>query len=158
MELILIAAMSDNRVIGHRGSIPWHLPGEQQRFKAVTMGWPMIMGRKTYDSIGRPLPGRENIVVTRNPDFNAPGIVVVHDLEQALEHCRQCDKAFIIGGAQLYEQGLERADTIILTVIPQQVEGDTFFPAFSAQEFVEVSAEKVAGPRPYTIKTYQRCR
>lgn len=156
MEIILIAAMAANRVIGRDNIIPWDIPGEQKRFKETTMGHPMIMGRKTYQSIGRPLPGRRNIVVTRNRNFKADGCEVVHSLEQGLADCREEQKVFIIGGEQLYCAGLSHADTLILTVLDREIEGDAFFPEFSCPPFELVRTEKISLPVPYSIQTYQR--
>jgi len=155
-EIILIAAMAANRVIGRGNSIPWDIPGEQRRFKEITMGHPLIMGRRTWDSLGKPLPGRRNIVLSSNPDFSAPGAEVVDSLEQGLTLCRGEDKIFIIGGAQLYKLALPLADTIILTVIPDSVPGDAHFPEFSKTTFTLESSEPVSGPYPYTVKTYRR--
>lgn len=156
MEIILIAAMAANRVIGRDNTIPWDIPGEQVRFKEITMGYPMIMGRKTYQSIGRPLPGRRNIVVTRNRNFEAGGCEVVHSLKQGLAACKGVKKVFLIGGEQLYRLGLSHADTLILTVLDREVEGDAFFPDFSCPPFTLVRTEKISHPVPYSIQTYQR--
>lgn len=156
MEIILIAAMAANRVIGRNNSIPWDIPGEQGRFKEVTMGHPLIMGRKTWQSIGSPLPGRRNIVVTRNRQFKAEGAEVVHSLDQGLETCRDRQKVFIIGGEQLYQIGLELADTLILTVLDQEISGDAFFPEFSCPPFKLIHTEQVTGQLPYAVKTYRR--
>lgn len=156
MELILIAAMAANRVIGSNNRIPWHLPGEQQRFREVTWGHSLIMGRWTHESIGRSLPGRRNIVVSRNPEYRAPGCEVVHSLEQAYSLCQGEERVFNIGGAQLYRQGLERADTLLLTVLKQARDGDVFFPEFSPALFTLVRQEEVPGPLPYAILTYRR--
>ncbi len=156
MEIILIAAMAANRVIGRDNIIPWDIPGEQTRFKEITMGHPLIMGRKTYQSIGRPLPGRRNIVVTRNKNFKAGGCEVVHSLEQGLAACKGEKKVFLIGGGQLYSLGLSQANTLILTVLDREVEGDAFFPEFSCPPFRLVRTEKIGHPVPYSIQTYQR--
>ncbi|RWX44040.1 dihydrofolate reductase [Candidatus Electrothrix marina] len=158
MEIVLIAAMAANRVIGRGSTIPWDIPGEQTRFKKITMGHSLIMGRKTWESIGRPLPGRRNIVVTRNSEFQALGAEVVHSLEQgfALVKGEGEEKVFVIGGAQLYRLSLERADTLILTELEQEVEGDAFFPAFSCPPFELVRTEEVEEPMRYRIRTYQR--
>ena len=156
MEIILIAAMAANRVIGRDNIIPWDIPGEQARFKEITMGHPLIMGRKTYQSIGRPLPGRRNIVVTRNKKFEAGGCEVVHSLKQGLTACRGEEKVFLIGGEQLYRLGLSHADTLILTVLDREVEGDAFFPDFSCPPFKLIRTEKISRPVPYSIQTYQR--
>jgi dihydrofolate reductase len=156
MEIILIAAMAANRVIGQGQTIPWDIPGEQTRFKETTMGSSLIMGRKTWDSIGCPLPGRRNIVVTRQTDFKAPGAEVVHSLEQGLALTAHEEKVFIIGGAQLYQLALAQADTLVLTELEQEVEGDAFFPRFSCPPFFLAETERVEGPVPYRINTYKR--
>ncbi|MCI5126148.1 MAG: dihydrofolate reductase [Candidatus Electrothrix sp. AR5] len=156
MEIILIAAMAANRVIGRGSSIPWDIPGEQTRFKNVTMGHSLIMGRKTWESIGQPLPGRRNIVVTRNPAFRAIGAEVVHSLEQGFALTEGEKKVFVIGGAQLYQLALDRADTLILTELEQKVAGDAFFPAFFCPPFTLVRTEEVEEPIRYSIRTYQR--
>ena len=156
MEIILIAAMAANRVIGRGKTIPWDIPGEQTRFKAITMGHSLIMGRKTWESLGQPLPGRRNIVVTRNTAFRAIGAEVVHSLDQGFALTEGEKKAFVIGGAQLYQLALDRADTLILTELEQEVEGDAFFPAFSCPPFTLVRTEEVEGPIRYSIRTYQQ--
>ncbi|WYD81148.1 MAG: dihydrofolate reductase [Candidatus Electrothrix gigas] len=160
MEIILIAALAANRVIGQGKTIPWDIPGEQARFKEITMGSSLIMGRKTWDSLGRrrPLPGRRNIVVTRQRDFQAPGAEVVHSLDQGLALTATEEKVFIIGGAQLYKLALDldRADTLILTELEQEVTGDVFFPSFSCPPFMLVRTEEITEPIRYHIRTYQR--
>ena len=156
MEIILIAAMAANRVIGSNNRIPWRLPGEQQRFRAITWGHPLLMGRRTHESIGRPLPGRRNIVVSRNPEYQAPGCEVVHSLEQAYTLCRGEERIFNIGGEQLYRQGLAQADTLLLTVLRETMAGDAFFPEFSLTDFTLAGQEEVAGPPPYALLTYRR--
>jgi dihydrofolate reductase len=156
MELILIAAMAANRVIGRGNTIPWDIPGEQTRFKEITMGNPLLMGRRTWQSIGRPLPGRRNIVVTRNRDFQAPGAEVVHSIEEGFDICAGDKRVFIIGGEQLYRQALERADTLILTELEKEVEGDVFFPEFSCPPFAATETRLISAPIPYTINTYRR--
>ena len=156
MEIILIAAMAANNVIGSNNTIPWHIPGEQTRFKEITMGHCLIMGRKTWQSIGRPLPGRRNIVVTRNTSFTATGAEVVHSLEQGISACRGDVKIFIIGGEQLYRLALGLADTLILTMLDHEVSGDACFPEFSCPPFTQVHTETVTGPVGYTIRTFCR--
>jgi dihydrofolate reductase len=156
MEIILIAAMAANRVIGRGSTIPWDIPGEQTRFKETTMGSSLIMGRKTWDSIGCPLPGRRNIVVTRQTDFQVSGAEVVHSLEQGLALTANEEKVFIIGGAQLYQLALAQADTLILTELDQEVVGDVFFPQFSCPPFALVQTEEITEPVRYSIRTYQR--
>jgi dihydrofolate reductase len=155
VEIIVIAAMAANRVIGRNNTIPWRLPGEQQRFRAVTWGHPLIMGRRTHESIGRPLPGRRNIVISRNPGYRATGCEVVHSLEQAYTLCRGEELVFNIGGEQLYRQGLNHADTLLLTVLKDGWDGDAFFPEFSPEQFTLVHREEVTTPVPYSILTYR---
>jgi dihydrofolate reductase len=156
MEIILIAAMAANRVIGRGKTIPWDIPGEQARFKEVTIGHSLIMGRKTWESIRQPLPGRRNIVVTRQSGFQAPGAEVVHSLDQGFALTEGEKKVFVIGGAQLYQLALDRADTLILTELEQEVAGDAFFPRFSRPPFALVRTEEVEEPVRYSIRTYQR--
>jgi dihydrofolate reductase len=158
MEIILIAAMAANRVIGKKNIIPWHIPGEQKRFKKITWGHPLIMGRRTHESIGRPLPGRRNIVVTRNRKYVSPGCEIVHSLEEAYSLCRHEKRVFNIGGEQLYRQGLGHADTLLLTVLKNQVDGDAFFPDFSGQKFILVAEEQVIATLPYSVQTFQRMK
>ncbi|HEB68985.1 MAG TPA: dihydrofolate reductase [Desulfobulbus sp.] len=155
-EIILIAAMAANRVIGRDNTIPWDIPGEQSRFKKITMGHPLIMGRKTWQSIGHPLPGRRNIVLSRKGSFQAPGAEVSDSLEEGIARCADERKIFIIGGEQLYRLALPLADTLILTILPEPVAGDARFPQFSAKTFSLVNSEQIRSPRPYTINTYQR--
>jgi dihydrofolate reductase len=134
MTVSLVVAMAANRVIGKSGGLPWRLPGDLRFFKAVTMGKPLIMGRKTYESIGRPLPGRANIVVTRTGEVNAEGITVTHDFHEALKLARaiaagnETDEVMVIGGGDIYRQALPLADRIYLTEIHAEFDGDTFFP------------------------------
>jgi dihydrofolate reductase len=156
MEIILIAAMAANRVIGRDNSIPWDIPGEQTRFKEVTMGHTLLMGRKTCQAIGRPLSGRRNIVLTRNAGFRAEGGECVHSLEEGIAAAGEAEKLFVIGGAQLYRLALERADTLILTLLERKVAGDAFFPEFSCPPFELVRTEEIDGPVPYRIETCQR--
>ena len=128
-RLSLIVAMDENRLIGRGNRLPWHLPADLAYFKRTTMGKPVVMGRKTYESIGRPLPGRRNIVVSRDPEFAAQGTEVVGGIDQALARCPDAEEIMLIGGASLYAQTLPRADRLYLTVIHHAFEGDTWFPA-----------------------------
>lgn len=155
MEIIIIVAMSQNRVIGRQQTIPWHIPGEQLRFKRATWGHPLIMGRKTFASIGRALPGRRNIVVSRDPTYPAPGGEVATSLEDALARCVGYAKVFVIGGEQIFREALAHTDTVILTTIPREVAGDTFFPVFE-HDFTKVGSELVTEPEPYTVAVYRR--
>lgn len=131
MRVHLIVAMSRNRVIGAKGGMPWHLSEDLKRFKRLTMGHPIIMGRKTWDSLPKqPLPGRENIIVTRQTDYRAEGATVAHSLDEALAHARTAGAtdAFVIGGGELFLLALPVADTLELTRIERDFEGDTLFP------------------------------
>jgi dihydrofolate reductase len=142
MALSLIVAMAKNRVIGYENKMPWHLPAELAYFKRVTMGHPIIMGRKTFESIGRPLPGRRNIVVSRNANFRTAGAEVTPSLNAAIELTRR--DAFIIGGASLYRDAIAHVDRIYLTEIDAMPTGDTFFPALDEHEWITVSHESRA--------------
>ena len=158
MDIIIIAAMAANRVIGRDNTIPWSLPEDLRQFKTKTLGHALIMGRKTYESLGRPLPGRTNIVISRNRDLRLAGCEVVADMQQALALCRGRDKVFIIGGGQIFELGISLADTIILTVLEEEVAGDTTFPDFTGQGFSEIGREQFSAGRPFSVVTYRRPR
>ena len=137
-RIALIAALADNGVIGKDGDLPWHIPEDLKHFKAVTMGKPIIMGRKTFTSIGKPLPGRTNVVLTRKEDFAADGVQVVHSLAEAFSAAQaEAEEIMVIGGAQVYEEALPRADRLYLTYVHQTVEGDTYFPSFNEGEWRE---------------------
>jgi dihydrofolate reductase len=156
-RISLIAAMARNRVIGRAGAIPWKVPGEQLFFKRTTLGHTVIMGRKTFESIGRPLPGRTNVVISRRTDLRPEGCFTAQSLPEALRLCPVGEaEAFIIGGAQLYTVALPIADRIYLTVVPVAVAGDVFFPEIPAAEFAVTLSEHVAGPQPYDILIYDR--
>jgi len=133
-QITLIAAMGKNRAIGLDGKMPWHLPAELQHFKQATMGKAILMGRKTWQSIGRPLPGRQNIVISRDPDFVAGGADVVGSLESALE-ISQADEIMVIGGGQLYKLALPLAQHMILTLIDIEPEADTWYPRWDERQW-----------------------
>lgn len=163
--LSLIAAVARNGAIGKDNALLWRLSEDLQFFKRTTMGCPVIMGRKTYDSIGRPLPGRRNIVITRNPQWSAPGIESAPSLQAALallNHTadKAVDKAFVIGGAQIYAEALPLAQEIVLTEIDRDFEADAFFPDWDKAAFTEVSREAHHAPAPndfdYAFVTYRR--
>ena len=137
----IISAMARNRVIGHENRLPWHLPADLQRFKAITMGKPMVMGRKTWESLPGLLPGRPHIVVSRNRDYRAEGARVVHSLEEAIDAAGRVEELMIVGGANLYTQALSHARRMYLTLIDAEVEGDTWFPAFDTDEWQEAARE-----------------
>ena len=138
-KLSLIVAMTPERVIGAHNTMPWHLPADLAFFKATTMGCPIVMGRKTFQSIGRPLPGRHNIVLTRDKQFSAAGIEVAYSIEKALESCAGVGEVFVIGGAELFESTLSAAQRIYLTHIDAHLEGDTFFPELENGAWHETS-------------------
>ncbi|MGG0791294.1 dihydrofolate reductase [Peribacillus simplex] len=137
----LIVAMDQNRVIGKNNELPWHLPADLQYFKKVTMGHPIIMGRKTFESIGRVLPGRENVIVTRNQDFKAEGCVVLHDIEQIKTFADSRDEeVFVIGGAEIFKEILPVTDRLYITEIHETFEGDTFFPMIDENQWDKISS------------------
>ena len=142
MLVSIIAAMDRNRLIGSNNQLPWHLPADLAHFKQVTMGKPIIMGRKTYESIGRPLPGRTNIVLTRSADFRAEGVLMAHTLEQALDYVSEEDEVMIIGGSTIYELALPRADRLYLTYVDSSSEGDAWFPEFDIERWLVVASEQ----------------
>jgi len=142
MKVSIIVAMARNRVIGRDNAMPWHLPAELKYFKRVTMGKPIIMGRKTFESIGRPLPGRHNIVVTRDRGYAQAGVTVVHGLPEAIAAAGDVDEVVIVGGAELYRQALPMADRLYLTEIESETEGDTWFPQIRQGDWREVSRER----------------
>ena len=148
MKIALIVATSQNNVIGLDNQLPWHLPEDLQYFKAVTMGKPILMGRKTFDSIGRPLPGRVNIVLTRDTNWTAQGVEVVNDLDAAIaaseKACKAADtdELMIIGGEQIYRKFLPVANKLYLTKVEAEIEGDAYFPAIDSKQWRQV-AEKI---------------
>ena len=138
MKISLIVAMASNRAIGLDGQMPWHLSADLKHFKKITMGAPIVMGRKTFDAIGRPLPGRRNLVISRNPDYQPMGCEVFADINSALQACGDVSEVFIIGGATLYQALLPDADYLYLTEIHQAFEADTLFPDFDRQAWQEL--------------------
>ncbi|MBB1594524.1 dihydrofolate reductase [Achromobacter sp. UMC46] len=157
-SLTLIVAYSDNRVIGRDNTLPWKLPGDLAHFKRSTLGHPIVMGRKTWDSLGRPLPGRANIVISRNPDFVAPGATVVTTLDAAIAACGDVEQAFVIGGAQIYAQALPLARRVLATEVHAQVDGDAFFPLLPAFQWKETArdAQPAENGYGYDFVTYER--
>ena len=152
-RLTLIVARARNGVIGKDNAMPWKIPGEQAYFKRVTMGHPIIMGRKTWESIGRPLPGRRSIVISRNSAFAAPGAEVVASLDAALARCVGATEAFVIGGAQLYRLALPSADRLLITEIDHDFDGDTCFPAPDPAQWREAARDHHAptDERPFAV-------
>ena len=145
-SVVLVAAVADNGVIGADGELPWHLPEDLAHFKRVTTGTVVIMGRKTFESIGRPLPRRTNIVVTRQPGWSADGVITASSLDEALETAEEYDgDAMVIGGAQIYALALPLADAQVLTEVHQEPDGDVLYPPFDRAEWEETEREKGEG-------------
>lgn len=158
--LSLIAALDRNRLIGAGGALPWRLPEDLRRFKALTLGKPILMGRKTWDSLGRPLPGRRNIVITRQPAWQAAGAEAAHSLEAALALCSGAPEVMVIGGAEIYRQALPLARRLYLTEIDAAFTGDAWFPECDGCHWRETARETrfTAGPPPlaYAFVQYDR--
>ncbi len=148
----LTAAQSKNRVIGAGNKLLWRIPEDFAFFKKITMGSPVLMGRKTWESIGRPLPGRRNVVVTRNANYEAPGAELAASLDEALEKAAGAPRIFVIGGAEIYRQAMSKADVIWLTVLDENFEGDAFFPEIPVDDF---SAETICSLDPTDARTYR---
>lgn len=165
LPLCLIAALAENRVIGRDNQLPWHLPADLKHFKAKTLGKPIIMGRKTWDSLGRPLPGRLNLVVSRQAGLQLEGAEVFASLDAAIVRAEQwareqgVEEVMLIGGAQLYEQGLALAERLYLTRVAQQPEGDAWFPAFAEGDWQRTQCEEHEageGTPAYRFETWRR--
>ncbi|MEH6479342.1 MULTISPECIES: type 3 dihydrofolate reductase [Pseudoalteromonas] len=155
MIISMIAAMANNRVIGLDNKMPWHLPADLQHFKKVTTGKPVIMGRKTFESIGRPLPGRRNIIITRNSEYTAQGIEVVTTPDAALELVTIAEEVMIIGGGNIYEQFLPKAERLYLTFIDLDVKGDTQFPDYNKVANWYVKEEQENHPDDKNLSSYK---
>jgi dihydrofolate reductase len=158
----LVAAVAANGVIGRDGKLPWHLPEDLKRFRALTMGHHIVMGRKTYESIGRLLPGRTTVIVTHNRDYAVPGAVTASSVEDAVSKCAGDDEVFVIGGARVYQAALPSAERLYLTLIQAEVQGDTCFPAWDAREWVLRSSEALppepSSGAPVEYRVYERKR
>ena len=154
--------MAKNRVIGADDKIPWHLPNELKLFKSLTMGHHIVMGRKTYESIGRLLPGRTTVIVTRQPDYAVPGAIVAHSVGDAIRACEGDDEIFVIGGAELFRETLPAADRLYLTIVDAEPEGDVFMPEIDMREWRETSAQSFASDEKhahdYRFSIYDRSR
>ena len=142
MKISVIAAMSENRVIGRDGALPWHLPADLARFKSITTGHTVIMGRKTFESVGQPLPNRRTIVITRNNDYQCAGVFIANSLDEALDHSAHEDEIFILGGEAVYRIALPRADRLYLTIVHATIQGDTHFPPFDPDQWKLVEDER----------------
>jgi dihydrofolate reductase len=158
----LVLAMSENRVIGRDGGLPWHLPKDLQHFKQVTVDHTVIMGRKTFDEIKHPLANRRNVVISRNPEFQPRGVTVVPTLNEALALGATEREVFVIGGGEIFRLALSRADRLYLTVVHATVEGDTYFPAFDATAWALEDEERHEADErhafAFTFRTYARIR
>ena len=141
MRLSIVVAMDDNHLIGKGNGLPWHLPADLAFFKKITTGNSILMGRKTYDSISKPLPNRRNIVITRNPDISIPGCEVVDSIEKALSITQDEEEVMVIGGANLFEQLLPDVSRLYITHIEGKLEGETYFPHYDENDWLEVSRE-----------------
>jgi dihydrofolate reductase len=157
-KLSIIVAVANHNVIGINNTLPWHLPEDLKRFKALTMGHHIVMGRKTYASLGRLLPGRTTVIVTRNKDYQVEGAIVVHSMAQALAACAEDDEAFLIGGAELYQQGFALADKLYMTEVHADFAGDAFLADIDLALWDEVSREshQAENGLAYSYVTYQR--
>ena len=159
-QLAIIVAMAQNRTIGINNTLPWRIPEDLRHFKALTMGHHMIMGRKTFDSIGKPLPGRTTVVVTRDRNLKIEGCIVAHSLQEAIAACAGDKKFFVVGGAELYRQAMALVDTLYITEIQQSVEGDAHFPEFNCDAWQEMSREirhqETPQPLEYHFVIYRR--
>ena len=159
-EIAIIVAMASNRTIGLDNTLPWRIPEDLKHFKALTMGHHMIMGRKTFESIGRPLPGRTTVVVSRGRNLKIDGCIVAHSLAEALAACASDPEVFVVGGADIYAQALGLAGTLYITEIQQDIAGDAWFPEFDRGAWQETSREKRSQSEPqpleYHFVTYRR--
>ena len=160
MKLALIVATDEAGLIGKNNDLPWRLSADLQYFKRITMGKPIIMGRKTHESIGRPLPGRDNIIITSDREYQAEGCIVTHSITEALEACQGAEQAMIMGGSSLYEQCLPMVDMIYLTQVHATLEGDTWFPEWVKNAWQCISEGKHPADDkneyPYSFMIYQR--
>jgi dihydrofolate reductase len=155
MIISIIVAMDLDRAIGRENRLPWYLPKDMARFRRITMGHPVIMGRKTYESIGRPLPGRANIVITRQDDYCAEGCVVVRDLQTAFAACEGADEVFVLGGEAVFRDAMPLADRVYITVVHTRINGDAFFPELP-QNMKLLSSESTEDVYPLEFQVYER--
>jgi dihydrofolate reductase/dihydrofolate reductase (trimethoprim resistance protein) len=158
MIISIIAAVAKNGVIGINGTMPWHIPGELTRFKELTWGKSVIMGRITYEDLGRPLPGRRIVVVSRSKTYSAPGLITCRSVEEAIERCRREreDEVFIAGGGDVYRQTIDLTDIFYMTIVDEEIEGDVYFPDVDWSTYDLIYKEEREGPPRYTYYTYKR--
>ena len=154
----IIVAMAKNRVIGKNGQLPWDLSSDLQRFKRLTMGHTLLMGRRTFDSIGKPLPGRRTIVLSRDPEYSAAGCEVSTDIESGIQLAHSAEELFICGGAEVYRQALPLVERIYLTELEKEITGDTFFPELPTGEFQAIQTEQCTDVMNYRFSILQRRR
>jgi dihydrofolate reductase len=155
MSLALIVAVAENGVIGKDNALPWHISEDLRYFKQTTMGRPLIMGRKTFESIGKPLPGRRNIVVSRNPEWRAAGVATAKSLDDAVAQCGD-GEAFVIGGASLFAEALPKAERLYLTEVHRAYDGDVRFPAWRREDWREISRRRVEGDPPVSFVVFEK--
>ncbi len=155
---MIVAIAEKNRVMGNEGKLPWNIPDDLKHFKNLTMGHPVIMGRKTYESIGKALPNRTNIVITRDPAYNATGCTIATSLDEAVEiaQVHESEELFIIGGAEIFRLAMGLADRLYLTLIQGDIEGDTFFPEYSAFNTIASSEDHSSESYHYTFLTLEK--
>ena len=152
----IIVAMAKNRVIGKNGQLPWHLPSDLRRFKHLTMGHTLLMGRRTFESIGQPLPGRRIIVLSRDQEYQLAGCKVVSDIESGIQLASPAEELFICGGAEIYQQALPLVERIYLTELDTEIEGDTYFPELPAGEFQIMETQQLKDELNYRFSILQR--
>lgn len=154
--------MDKNRLIGKNNKLPWHLPADLAFFKKVTMGKPIVMGRKTHESIGRILPGRENIILTKNKNYKAEGCTIIHNIQDIFSFEKENDEVCVIGGAEIFKEALPHADRLYITFIDHEFEGDTYFPPINENDWTVISREKgpkdEKNPYDYYFTIYDRSR
>ena len=159
-KLSIVVAISENNAIGKNNQLLWHLPADLKHFRAITSGHPIIMGRKTYNSIGRPLPNRRNIVITRQTNLTIPNVELVNSLQEAIALCDTENEVFVVGGAEIYKHALALTNRIYLTVVHQNYEADTFFPELKENEWKEIAKEYHQADEKnnvaYTFSTLER--
>jgi len=160
MIISFVAAMAKNRVIGKNNTIPWDMPADMNHMRKLTEGKPLIMGRKTHESIGRPLPKRKNIILTRDTNYKSEGCIVVHTPEEALKAAEGAEEVIIFGGEEIYKMFLKKANRMYLTIIETELEGDTFFPNYKIEEWKEISYEEhekdAENPHDYVFLVLER--
>ncbi|MBB2181285.1 dihydrofolate reductase [Lachnospiraceae bacterium MD1] len=156
--IALIVAMSLNHVIGNKGQIPWRIKGEQRRFKELTTGKTVIMGKRSFEEIGKPLPNRKTILISNTMNYKDDNCITAGSLREALEIAGNSSEVYIAGGEMLYKEALPLVDKMYITLVEQNVEGDTFFPPFRQEDFKIVYQEKFDGDIPYTYYTYERVK